>query len=154
MRDGKQQRPTSVTYVAVFQFLKAWFLLLVTIVSFSNPSIIKSGGTLAGMVFLAAHGKNPRGFAIPLFALYSCIVGFGIWRLKNWARNSLMITSGMTVALWIRLLTLFDWAFGEHTLKTPLQQQIVYSLILMDAVVFYVLWMGDGVREAFGEYPE
>jgi hypothetical protein len=151
MLQQKTERPTSVTTIALLQFGKAWVLLTVAVVAWVVPDAMRVyGSDFSAVVYFAAHGKNPHGFLLPLVAGYVTVMGWGLWSLKGWARSSLMVTSGLTVAIWVRRL-LFDQAMGDTTLKTPLEVQVVGFLLLADAITFFYLFFGVGVKRAFGE---
>lgn len=98
------------------------------------------------LIYIAAQ-SNPRGFLLPIVALFAAVVGWGLWSLKSWARNITLITTGMTVVLWMRAF-LFDAAFGDATFHSSFERQTVYIVLLMDILVFLYLW---NVPEAFGE---
>jgi len=98
------------------------------------------------LTYIAAQG-NPRGVLIPLVALFTTAVALGLWFLQKWARNLTLLSTGMTVVLWLRGFA-FNAALGKATFQSGLQRQTVWVVILMDALVFAYLW---GVPEAFGE---
>jgi hypothetical protein len=87
---------------------------------------------------------------MPLIAFLVFSIGLGLWFLKKWARNTLMITSGTTVVLWLRRL-LLDWSLGTTTLKTEAGQQSVYAVIMIDALILGCLALYPDVANAFGE---
>ncbi len=80
--------------------------------------------------------------------MYVAVMGWGLWSLKGWARKSLMVTSGLTIATWVRGFLLTQ-AMGESSL-TPSQMQVVGSLLLVDAITFFYLFFGVDVKLAFG----
>jgi hypothetical protein len=140
-----------VTGIALLQFGKAWVLLTVATVASLVPEATRIyGREFSAVVYFASHGKNPRGPLLPLIAVYVAVMGWGLWGLKGWARNALMVTSGLTVAIWLRRM-LFDQVMGDTTLKTPLEVQVVAFLLLVDAITFFYLFFGAGVKRAFGE---
>ena len=53
---------------------------------------------LRDIIFLASHGKDPHGLLLLLLGIYAGVLGYGLWRLKRWSRNSLMGTSGIMIA--------------------------------------------------------
>jgi hypothetical protein len=75
-------------------------------------------------------------------------MGWGLWSLKGWARKSLMATSGLTIAVWVRGF-LFAQAMGVTSLS-PSQMQVVGFLLLVDAITFFYLFFGVDVKLAFG----
>lgn len=141
-------RPFPVTLIAWFQFAKAWFLLLVAFVSKYVPDAVRAVPTLPAFVYVAAHGRNTNGYLLPAIGIYMGIVGWGLWRLKRWARRSLVASTGLMMAIWAYRFAA-DWAAGETTLKTPLEQQTVTVLLFLDAVIFFYLVIHDDVPLAF-----
>jgi hypothetical protein len=145
------KRPFAVTLIALFQFAKAVFLLIAARELGVDPTRqMRSPLTVQALMYIAAHG-NARGVLVPIVATYIGVVGWGLWRLKQWARNLLMVTSAVTVAVWIRRLVLVDWALKSPTLKSELARQSVYIVLLMDALVFAYLAFDLHTIEAFAK---
>jgi hypothetical protein len=143
------ERPTPVTAIAVLQFSKAWALMLVAVIAWLVPQALQYyGDMVSSVVYFASHGKNARGPLLPLIAVYVAVMGWGLWSLKGWARKSLMATSGLTIAVWVRGF-LFAQAMGVTSLS-PSQMQVVGFLLLVDAITFFYLFFGVDVKLAFG----
>jgi len=148
------QRPTAVTAIALYQFFKAWFLLVVTAVVLLAPDM-EWGATFREMVFVASHGGSRIGLFTPVIGIYAAVVGAGLWGLKKWARRVLIVSSGLTVARWIRYLSI-NWAvrgtlMSGRSLTPGYEQQSVFALLFVDALIFLYLALYDGVAEAFGQ---
>lgn len=71
---------------------------------------------------------------LPFVAAYLCVTGIGLFRLKKWARDVLMVASGATILLWARGL-LLDSAFIDQMLPTELQRQTVYVFMCVDTMI-------------------
>jgi hypothetical protein len=84
---------------------------------------------------------------MPLIAAYLFATGFGLWFLKMWARNVVMITSGGTAVLWIRAFIYYG-VIKEPIFKSDSQRQTVMFVVLLDILVFAYLYI-EG--RAFGE---
>jgi hypothetical protein len=143
-------RPFPLTVIALFQFAKAWFLLTVVAIARFAPEALRSFAALPALLYFAAHGRDTRGPLLPFVAFYVGLIGLGLWRLWGWARRSLVFSSGVMIGLWAwRLLN--DWKAGAQTLKTPLEEQTVYFLLFIDAVIVLYLAFYDDVSRAFEE---
>lgn len=143
------ERPTPVTAIALLQFSKAWALMLVAVIAWLVPQAIQYYPDMfSAVVYFASHGKNARGLLLPVIAVYIAVMGWGLWSLKGWARKSLITTSGLTIAVWVRGFMLAQ-AMGTSSL-TSSQMQVVGFLLLVDAVTFFYLFFGWDVKLAFG----
>jgi len=94
-----QPRPTGVTVIAILHFIGAGFATLAGV------------GAIFGMGFLsmmAAHNSRLGGamlaglgvvLAIILFivAAVAILIGWGLWRLHNWARVTAIVFSGIAI---------------------------------------------------------
>jgi len=99
----RKTRPPCVTLLAPFQFLRAAIVLCVLLSVWEFPdSHLDSRLEVKALTYLATQHPLPEGLMIPvvlpLSAVYLSSIGVGLWRLKKWARNVLMITSGATAA--------------------------------------------------------
>jgi hypothetical protein len=97
-------RPVGVTILAILNFIGAAFCLL------SGIGIILGGGFIATM--LSQQGQGSAGAAGLLAGLgaaagvciiiaggISALVGFGLWKLKGWARIISIVLFGISAAL-------------------------------------------------------
>jgi hypothetical protein len=133
------RRPAPLTLIALFQFTKGAFLVFVA----ALPWIGHAGGladipNLNDLIFLASHGKDPHGFLLVVLGLYAAAIGLGIWKLRRWARNSLVFTSLLMIVLW---LAHHDFGTALPTMPgiSRVESQTVYLLLLFDFVIFMYL---------------
>lgn len=138
----RKRCPSAIFMLALFQICRGIFVAGVVLSSIlmPNAAIASRIEIKVATFIIARQNLTSPVFAItlPLAAAYYCVTGFGLLRLKRWARNALMLTSGATVLLWARRF-LFDYALGRATLKTDLQQQSVYAVMCLDAIIFLYL---------------
>jgi hypothetical protein len=146
--DSRPERAMPVTLIALFQFAKAWFLVTVIAVARFVPDALRTIPALQALLYFAAHSRDTRGPLLPVVAVYVGLIGCGLWRLWGWARRSLIFSSAGMIALWA-FRFFGDWAAGTQTLKTPLEEQTVYFLVFIDAVIVLYLAFYDGVPQAF-----
>src|SRR2546422_253022 len=107
-----------VALIAVLQFIWAAVLLGVVFSVWAFPdSHLDSRLEVKALTYVAAHHPLPSAIAIPvvmpLIAAFIAWTGFGLWRLKNWARNVLLALSGVSVALWLRAFAVNWWMSGS-----------------------------------------
>jgi hypothetical protein len=148
--DPEVERPFPVTVIAHFQFVKAAFLLGVAALLQFVPDAVHSMPLLPFFLYVAAHGRDTHGFLLPIAGLFVGFVGYGLWRLKPWARRSLIVSTAFMLILWgHRFFT--DRMEGVVTLKTPHEQQTVAMVLFLDAVVFLYMVAYDDIPRAFGK---
>jgi hypothetical protein len=144
------ERPFPVTVIAHFQFAKAAFLLGVAALLQFVPDAIHSMPLLPFLLYVAAHGRDTHGFLLPIAGLFVGFVGYGLWSLKPWARRSLIVSTGLMLAVWGHRFFV-DQMDGVVTLKTPHEQQTVAMVLFLDAVVFLYMVAYDDIPRAFGK---
>jgi hypothetical protein len=147
-----KERPLSVTLIAMFQFSRAVAVLLIFLfTSVFHDEAFGSAISVKILTYIAARQPLPPAallpIIMPLIAAYLSTTGFGLWFLKKWARNLVMVTSGGTAVLWIRAFIYYG-AIKEPIFKSDLQCQTVMVVVLLDIIVFAYLYM-EG--RAFGE---
>jgi hypothetical protein len=143
-------RPHAVTAIALFQFARAGLILLFALSKWLEPNArLDSRLDTKILVYIAAR-QNASSILLPLSAIFVAAVGWGLWRLKTWARTTLITTSGVTVFLWSRRFA-FDWAIGSNTLQSTAQVQTIYAVILIDLLIFCCLSFYPDVADAFGK---
>jgi hypothetical protein len=145
-------RPFAILLLALFQICKGIVVAGVMFIFLLMPQadITSSIGVKVATFILARQnlGSPIVLITLPLAAMYLCVSGFALLRLKQWARNAMMLTSGATVLMWARRLY-FDHILGTTTLKTFLQQQSVYAVMCVDAIIFLCLASySDAFRES------
>ena len=148
-----QERPPAVTAIAVYEWSRAAILLLVLIYLLMAPDQRLAPTTRVKFLtyVVAGHNLPPAPLVpiiLPVLALYLVAIGAGLWMLKNWARNLLIVTSGLTVVLWIRYFAL-SAILHYGILQPHLQRDAVLILVLLDSLVFCQLTFSPGVREPF-----
>jgi hypothetical protein len=147
----RQVRPHIVTLIALFQFFRASVLLLMALGTWAFPDL-----------HLDSRAEAPypaivRLFVAVLIAVFYTATGIGLWRLKKWARNILMVGSGMNVVLWLRGFALEWWVSSLPRRVTPHDEsgwQLVLAVIFTDLMIFCCLWLYPDVPEAFNRKDE
>lgn len=168
VRDGggkaqRNARPPIVTFVAAIQFLRAGVALCIgwAIWAFPNSGL-DSLMRVKALAYLATHhALAPRTvapFTMTLSAAYFILTGIGLWNLQKWARNVLLLTSGLTVVVWIRYFALDSLIrntdIGNALGPSPISKaalSLITVVILMDALVFCCLAFYPDVGKAFVE---
>ncbi len=136
-------RPFQVILIAMFQFAKAAFLLIVTALLLLSPGSLPHSAAFAQLLFIAAHGKDLSGILVPIFGCYVAYVGFGLLQLNPYIRRTLAVSSAITIAVSLDRLGLF----GEATVTNSFQREALYVLILLDlAVYIYLVYHPEIVR--------
>ncbi len=149
-----RQRPTPVTLIALFQFFRAAILLIVASVIWSYPGQRWGPTAFWVLFYIVSNGGGPPGIFAPFLAAYYVVVGYALLKLRKWARNILVVTSGFVSLMWIRHLLLNEVVKGTsffRQLKPGFEQQCVYGLIFVDGMIFLFLAFYPGVAEAFKE---
>ena len=157
----ESQRPFPVTLIAIFQFLRALAILLIGLSMWVFPSFdLDSYMWIRAVAYLASRRPLPPAmigpFVLPLVAVAIAWIGFGLWRMQKWARNTSMVASGATVALWTRYL-LFSSMVGRSEIEVvggyvPISNSalsVVYCLVLIDLLIFCCLAFYPDVGTAF-----
>ena len=94
------ERPTGVTILAVLEFISAGVIILVGLLLLVGGGVLgaMSGGSEASgfMSVLGALGAV-AGVVVIVLSAIPLLVGFGLWRLKNWARILVIVFSGIGV---------------------------------------------------------
>jgi hypothetical protein len=158
------KRPIVVTVIALFQAaLAAYFIYCVSIALLNPPDnlgFLRSAVRLPiGRTDRFSYVRRPHEeIALDLFCLvaaalaiaaYSAITGWGLWRLKKWARHSVAGVYGITVVLWARALLYFGIFGGFHRVSAS-ELQPLYIVIVIEAIICMTLLFHLGVAEAFG----
>jgi hypothetical protein len=138
-------RPFQIGLIAGFQFLKGGFLLLVAGFLWLAPDRLPDSEAFSHMLLIAAHGKSLSGVVVPLFGLWVCWVGFGIWRMRPRVRRNLAISSALTISLSLQRLGLF----GESSMSSQADRESLYILILLDLAVYIYLAFHPAITHSF-----
>jgi hypothetical protein len=141
------RRPLPLALIVLFQFLKAAFLLLVSAVFWTgHESRLARIPDLRDLLFLASHGKDPNGLVVLVLGLYAAAIGYGLWKFRRWARNSLVFTSLSMLVLWFAHYD-FGTALPTMPAISQVAAQTVYILLLLDFFIFmYLKFHGDTAR--------
>jgi hypothetical protein len=83
-------------------------------------------------------------------ATYCLVTGWGLWRLKKWARHSVVGEYGTMVVLWARSFFYFGVAGGFSGVPSSALQPL-YIVVFVEALICLTLIFRGGVAEAFGE---
>lgn len=76
-------RPTGVTVIAIILFLAAGYLVGLAVIMLVSPGLISMA---AGAPLL--HGLELAGpYMFLLIGALGALVGYGLWRMYNWARR-------------------------------------------------------------------
>jgi hypothetical protein len=143
MRPSATDRPYQVVLIACFQFMKAGFLLTVAAFLWIAPNALPNSMAFSHMLFIAAHGRDVSGYLIPVIGLYVAYVGCGIYMMRPSVRQTLAISSAITVALSLKRLGLF----GGPMVLGQLDRETLYILILLDLTIYlYLAFHPETVR--------
>jgi len=156
---AKVRRPRGVKFVATLQVLKGVTLMATALLLHWRPDIVaNSRATLYPLLYIATRG-NPSiidgalqgAKLVPgllfLFGVYLSVVGSGLWRLRKWARRTILVTCGITLILWLR--TKLDTGFvGLNAPATASPDlQTFHVLLIMDGLVFlYLVRTNIGIK--------
>jgi hypothetical protein len=156
-RRRELKRPVGVTAIACFQILKAAVLLLTAVMLYSTPSIgFSSRSNLYTLLYVATRGNSTiisaimqGGSAVAvmigLWGTYLVAVGSGLWKMKEWARRSLIFTSGLTIVLYAKSILLPGILDSDRfglSLTSP-DAQNVHILLACDVAIFVYLLRGN-----------
>ena len=177
MEASRPERPFSVTLIALLQFSKAAVLVIIAMFLWRSPATLHGSNAVGPLVYVAADGfclpilalwpavlivtafvVNPEAYSfvllLPALAIYPAVVGWGLWHVKRWAHKTLIAT--LMLALWFVLdsfkmgWTILQAVLHKYALETVTARQALCALLLIDGTVLFYLWLGNGVRTAFG----
>jgi len=152
---AKVKRPQGVTFVALFQFSKAAFLLLLTATISVHPEALSDANSIVRLLISIAtshvvhttahlHGDLVA-FRFAVYAVPGLIFGCGLWFMKKWARTILVWSSGIWVVRWVLAAFVRDWAFGDNEVLPDKQ---LWAFMVIDLAIFSYL-VHDDVKRAF-----
>ena len=148
----KIERPVGIVLISVFQFLKASVLLLTGALLRLKPEVVNAPGSpFYPLLYVATRGKfdsmsaalqggNVLVGLILFLGFYMGAIGFGILSVSGWARRTLILTCGMTVALSVKT-TLFSDPAAAGAIAPDLRN--FYILLAVDTGVFLYLLRGN-----------
>ena len=144
------ERPWGVALVACFQILKGGVLLFTAVMLRLNPdALVSSHSTLDPLLFVAMRGNSSVMNAVlqggdmlsglvAIWGIYLGALGSGLWRMKVWARRSVMFTSGITFLLFAKA-SLFP---SLADVSSP-DLQNVHIVLFFDVIIFAYLMSGN-----------
>ena len=136
------QRPGGVTLIAVLAVVAAGFsgvagLILSSVLIISGHNTASPGPIVAALLILV----------ILAFATLYAAVGYGIWRLKNWARLATMVISALSI---IGSLTQLLTANNPYQPGNP-EFRVYFSLLAITISGWIVYYLTRAhVKQAFG----
>jgi len=142
-------RAIPVTAIAVFQFSKALFLLLVAGMAWLGlEGKLAAIPKLRDLVFLASHGKDPHGILLFVLGASAAWVGVGLWRLKRWARNTMVYNGAFMLIFWLA-----HHDFGTPLIVMPGAASVahftIYLVLAIDLTIFCFLKFHGGIDQSF-----
>lgn len=137
------QRPTGVTVIAVLAFIEAGFLVVISIVP---------------VVLIISNNAKPGAFVAVLLrvvlvlalAALQAAVGYGILRLKNWARLTTMVIQALSVLVYLTQILTVNNPSDAPSQPDP-QTRVFFALFwlaLSGWVLYYIT--RPHVKQAFG----
>ena len=142
-------RPLPVTLIALYEFVKAAYIL------YAFSAIWKLHRAPISYGQSDPVQQSPFVFLLPIFAAALLIAGIGLWLLKGWARQ--MFLFGGTLALpWLPALPMrWKMTYGPivdyQSLEPFLPRAVMLTVLLVDALVYAVLIYYPDVATAFGQ---
>jgi hypothetical protein len=139
-------RPLSITLVSGFQVLKAGYLLFLfaecwrVLLAFPGPGKFNDVDLLFRDLLI---------LLLPVGAVYSLVIGWGLWRMRPWARKMLIAA---IVSCWMNGSFSFNGPlFGGGIFIVSWQDRTLICVLLVDLLLYGCLAWYPNVREAFGE---
>jgi len=144
-------RPLGVTILAVLLFLNIASYVFLIVLSIRNPEQLRS--LLESMMPGAGVGPGSLmrlGAFVPVYflgmAIVTGLVARALWRLKNWARITVMVFAGISAALGVA-----EFVRGLSGVNALSMAGAVARIGLSLAVAWYL--NSAKVRDAFGRPP-
>jgi len=91
------QRPTGVTILAVLAFIGAGLSVLVAIAAFLGGAVMSSMMANPRFGMLAGAGAVIVGVFLLGIVVMDVVIGFGLWKLQNWARILTIVLAGLAL---------------------------------------------------------
>jgi hypothetical protein len=135
-KSDRRARPLMVSLIAIYEFLRAGFLLIFILLLSSSMGATQANSASPsdpwGYLYLSVQrtycGQHSHASTVlvvtSLFAGLYAATGFGLWFLMQWARSSVMASSGYGL---IRVL-LFFLAIQIFNLPMPVVLQIALAV--------------------------
>jgi hypothetical protein len=154
---GTGKRPLGVTLVALLQFCKAGFLIIIAAIGWWRHGALPELPALCfQFIYFASGGKfyeRAEVIPCPLFALLLSVFGWGLWRLRLWAPILFLSWYGLLMIYWVRNQIFDTWTgLGRYEWWrwTPFQHRMQFYILSVDGVVALYLLTSTTVGRAFG----
>jgi hypothetical protein len=145
MLSTRVRPPFQVVLIAVFQFLKAGFLLFVAGYLLVAPESLPHSAEFSQVLTIAAHGKDLTGILVPAFGFYLIYIGVALLLLRKRTRRNLAISSVITICVSLDRLGIF----GDTSLTSQFDRETLYILILTDLAVYIYLAFHPEINRTF-----
>jgi hypothetical protein len=139
-------RPFQVVLIASFQFLKATILIGAAALLWFAPDVLPHTIAFSELLYIAAHGKDLNGYLVPIFGAYVAYVGWGIFTMRPGTRQTLALSSAITIAVSIYRLGYF----GGPGISGTLDRESLYILMLLDLTIYIYLVFHPEIVRSFG----
>lgn len=144
-------RPLPVTLIALYEFVKAAYVLFVfrSVVSLHKASIA------AGQADAEPFSLDPFVLVLPIFVILLVVAGFGLWARQPWARHLFLV--GGTLSLpWLpiyplRVQMMWGPIFDYHLLQPYMPRAVMSAMLVIDLLVYASLVLYPDVAQSFGE---
>jgi len=127
-------RPLGVTLIAILHWLRGAVYLAVGFallgIAHLSAHMIESVSADAFFQRLISGLGKTLGFSVLLFALLYILMGFGLWKIKNWARVLTLIFA----VIWLlsAMVRLVHFPTPFHLLRAAVDVAILVYLLLPD----------------------
>ena len=141
------QRPTGITILGLLAFVSAGFLVLLAVTMFLGGAMISTLAARPQIRMLAGVGGAFLGIALLMLAILYAVMGFGLWKLQNWARILTIVLCAIALVFGgFGLLFSLSHLFGLFFFGIFLRRLIV---IAIQAWILVYLFKPH-VKQAFG----
>jgi hypothetical protein len=136
-------RPLGVTLIALYEFVRAAFLIAIYLLVAHNRGPQAAVGTSVAMVLM------------PVSICYAIAIGVCLWLRVNWARRVLIATSCYSVYRIVRFQILYSAIATAATDRQMAQfssaRNTAYLMVAFNVLIGLYLAFAPGVAEAFGQ---
>jgi len=173
--ERKPRLPIGVMAVALFEFARGGFMLLVSLGLWPSPQLavlstsVMQVVTLNAAFFYIPHNEDPdrlpfaedpavvrsdriiRSLVVAPLAVLSVYIGFSMLLRKPRGAMLAVVWSAMTVLYWLRGL-LVSWGFGETKrlyFTSPQTKQSILMALGLNVLIALYLTYGEGPSEFF-----
>jgi hypothetical protein len=144
-------RPLPITLIALYEFVKAAYVLFV----FQTVWSLHKANLAAGQTDADPFSHNPLVLALPIFVLLLVVAGFGLWTMQPWARHLFLVGGALSLP-WLPIFPLrvqMMWGpiFDYHLLEPYMPRAVMSTMIVIDLLVYAALVCYPDVAQSFGE---